>query len=194
MDPIAIFIGVGVFIALMFVVALLVRIVFRPPGVAAVVKKVREVLAARDVFDKAYRFTTASSAQQVIDAIERRWDRAVPTGPRDFYIESTIAEQQVILLYGNQETPRVFAARIDFESREPASGTLWFFDAIVLSPGTEAADQLRADFARLIAEVSPGSLLEECEGDVTIAAWFPKQREPGHRRQHGHHRRGGNDV
>jgi hypothetical protein len=76
-------------------------------------------------------------------------------------VVSVIEAQQVILRYGNQDTPRIFSARIDSQSKDPAQGTLWFFDAKVLSAGTEAAELLRANLAWLIEDLSPGSVLEE---------------------------------
>jgi hypothetical protein len=83
--------------------------------------------------------------------------------------------QQVILRFGNQDTPRIFSARIDFQSKDPAQGTLWFFDAKVLAAGTEAADLLRANLAHLIEEMSPGSVLEESSDPVVVATWKPDE-------------------
>jgi hypothetical protein len=102
-----------------------------------------------------YEFTASISAQRVIDAIDQHWGRTVPNGEAGIYVQSVIPQQQVILLFGNQIRPRIFAARIDFQSPDPVSGTLWFFEAEDLADGAEAADQLRSDFARLIADLSP---------------------------------------
>src|SRR5262245_34869975 len=84
---------------------------------------------AREVYRNAYEFTTSMPARRVMDEIAQRWGRTVPDGEPEFYVQSAIEEQQVILAYGNQIRGRIFAARVDFESRDPAAGTLWFFDA-----------------------------------------------------------------
>ena len=100
---------------------------------------------AREVYRTVYDFTTSISARLVTDAIEQRWGRTVPSGEAQFYVHSVIYEQLVILLLGNQDRARIFAARIDFQSRDPASGTLWFFDADG-DDRIEAANQLRSGF------------------------------------------------
>jgi hypothetical protein len=51
----------------------------------AKLRKVREVLKARDVFAKEYVFTTGTSAQQVIDALEHYCGRTVPNDNPGFY-------------------------------------------------------------------------------------------------------------
>ena len=84
---------------------------------------------ATEVYRTAYEFTVPLPAQQVIDVIEQRWGRMVPTGEPQFYVHSAIYEQQVVLRFGNAARPKFFAARIDFETREPATGTLWFYEA-----------------------------------------------------------------
>jgi hypothetical protein len=141
----------------------------------AALKQARRVVDAREVFAKEYVFTTRTSAQWVIDAIERNCGRTVPNGDPEFYVASVIEAQQVILRFGNQDTPRIFSARIDFQSKDPAQGTLWFFDAKVLAAGTEAADLLRANLAHLIEEMSPGSVLEESSDPVVVATWKPDE-------------------
>ena len=123
-----------------------------------------------------------------MDEIAQRWGRTVPDGEPELYVQSAIEEQQVILAYVNQVRARIFAARIDFEARDPAAGALWFFDAEG-DDLTEAAEQQRSDYARFITELSPGSVLQEREEPVLVATWRPRQREPGHRRQRGQHRR-----
>ncbi|HEV7420439.1 MAG TPA: hypothetical protein VGO30_11390 [Mycobacterium sp.] len=144
-------------------------------GFLATLKKTRQILKARDVFAKEYVFTTGAPAQQVIDGMEHYCGRTVPTGAPGFYVFSVIEAQQVILRYGNQDNPRIFSARIDFQSEDPAKGTLWFFDAEVLSAGTEAADWLRENLAWLIEDLSPGSVLEESSEPVAIATWEPDE-------------------
>jgi hypothetical protein len=102
-------------------------------------------------------------------------------------VHSVIYEQQVILLLGNQDRARIFAARIDFQSRDPASGTLWFFDADG-DDRIEAANQLRSGFNRLIKDLSPGSVLRERK-EVIIASWQPPEGETYQQRKPGQHRR-----
>jgi hypothetical protein len=104
-------------------------------------------------------------------------------------VHSVIYEQQVILLLSNQDRARIFAARIDFQSRDPASGTLWFFDADG-DDRIEAANQLRSGFTRLIKDLSPGSGLRECHEPVIIATLRPEKDETYHQRKPGQHRRG----
>ena len=156
------------------------------PGFFETIRITRRVLRARDVLMKVYDFTTSTPAQQVIDAIERRWGRAVPDGAPNFYVASVLHQQQVIVVYGNGELPRIFAARIDFQSRDPAAGTLWFFDGEPYASGTEAAEVLRAEFARLIAEVSPGAELNEHDGEVVLATL---EADPDWRAHRGAHRK-----
>ena len=143
---------------------------------------------AREVYRTVYDFTTSISARLVTDAIEQRWGRTVPSGEAQFYVHSVIYEQQVILLLGNQDRARIFAARIDFQSRDPASGTLWFFDADG-DDRIEAANQLRSGFTRLIKDLSPGSVLRERKEDVIIASWQPPEGETYQQRKPGQHRR-----
>ncbi|WP_319455401.1 MULTISPECIES: hypothetical protein [unclassified Mycobacterium] len=186
MDAVTILIGLGIVVASVLAIAFVVRILLLRPHLSAVLRKTRQVLHDRDVFAKVYAFTTSTSAQRVIDAIERRWERAVPDGEPGFYVASVIHEQQVILSFGNTDTPGIFSARIDFTSRDPASGTLWFYDAELLSAGTEAAEVFRAEFARLIAEVSPGAELLEHDGEIVIATSGP---DPDWRARRGSHRK-----
>lgn len=143
---------------------------------------------AREVYRTVYDFTTSISARLVTDAIEQRWGRTVPSGEAQFYVHSVIYEQQVILLLGNQDRPQIFAARIDFQSRDPASGTLWFFDTDG-DDRIEAANQLRSGFNRLIKDLSPGSVLRERKEDVIIASWQPPEGETYQQRKPGQHRR-----
>jgi hypothetical protein len=143
------------------------------PGFLETIRITRQILRARSVLLKAYSFTTSTSAQQVIDAIERRWGRTIPDGKRDFYVASVIHQQQVIVGYGNIEQPRIFAARIDFQSLDPAGGTLRFLDAEAYAHFTEWADIFRLEFARIIAGVSPGAELREHDGPVDIAGSGP---------------------
>jgi hypothetical protein len=163
-DAVTILIGLGIVVASVLVIAFVVRILLLRPYLSALFRKTREVLHDRDVFAKVFAFTTSTSAQRVVDAIEKRWGRTVPDGAAGFYVKSVIEAQQVILSFGNMDTPGIFSARIDFKSRDPAASTLWFYDAELLSAGTEAAEVFRAEFARLIAEVSPGADLHEHEG------------------------------
>ena len=157
------------------------------PRFLAALRHARQVVNAREVFAKEYVFTTRTSAQQVIDAIEQNCGRIVPNGDPGFYVFSVIEAQQVILRFGNQDTPRIFSARIDFQSEDPARATLWFFDAKVLAAGTEAAELLRANLAHLIEEMSPGSVLEESSEPVAIATWKPDENWTYERRNR--HRR-----
>jgi len=140
------------------------------PGFFETIRITRRVLRAREVLQKTFTFTATEPAYRVIDAIERRWRREVPNGTPDFYVANVIHEQQVIVAYGNDERPRIFAVRIDFQSPDPAAGTLWF----------------HADFARLIADVSPGAELHEQDGPVVIATTGP---DPDWRARRGSHRR-----
>ena len=156
------------------------------PGFFETIRITRRVLRARDVLMRVYDFATSTPAQQVIDAIGGRWSRAAPDGAPDFYVASVIHEQQVIVVYGNSERPRIFAARIDFQSRDPAAGTLWFFDGEPYASGTEAAEVFRAEFAQLIAELSPGAELKEHEGEVVLATGEP---DPDWRAHRGAHRK-----
>ena len=133
-----------------------------------------------------YDFTTSTLAQQVIDAIERRWGRTVPDGAPDFYVASVIHEQQVIVVYGNGERPRIFVARIELQARDPAAGTLWFYDGEPYASGTEAAEVFRAEFARLIAEVSPDAELHGHDGEVVIATG---EADPDWHAHRGAHRK-----
>jgi hypothetical protein len=185
-DAVTILIGIGVVVASLLAIAFVVRLVILRPQLSAALRKSRKVIDDRVVFSKAYEFTTSTSAQRVIDAIERRWGRTVPDGVAEFYVASVIHEQQVILKFGNTDTPGIFSARIDFTSRDPAAGTLWFYDAEFLSAGTEAAEQLRAEFARLIADVSPGAELLEHDGEIVIATTDP---DPDWRARRGSHRK-----
>jgi len=185
-DAVTILIGIGVVVASVLAIAFVVRILLLRPHLSAVLRKTRQVLHDRDVFAKAYQFTTSIPAQQVVDAIEKRWGRAVPDGAAGFYVKSVIEAQQVILSFGNTDTPGIFSARIDFTSRDPAAGTLWFYDAELLSAGTEAAEVFRAEFARLIAEVSPGAELLEHDGEIVIATTDP---DPDWRARRGSRRK-----
>ncbi len=155
------------------------------PGFFETIRITRRVLRAREVLQKTFTFTATEPAYRVIDAIERRWRGEVPSGTPDFYVASVIHEQQVIVAYGNDERPRIFAARIDFQSPDPAAGTLWFYDGEIYAPGTEAAELFRADFARLIADVSPGAELHEQDRPVVIATTGP---DPDWRARRGSHR------
>ena len=56
----------------------------------AALKQARRVVDAREVFAKEYVFTTRTSAQRVIDAIERNYGRTVPNGDPEFYVASVI--------------------------------------------------------------------------------------------------------
>ena len=156
------------------------------PSFLKTIRITRRMLRAREVLLKTFAFTAPVPAHRVIDAIERRWGREVPTGAPDFHVASAIHEQQVIVVYGYDEMPRIFAARIDFQSRDPAAGTLWFFDAETYAPGTEAAEVFRAEFARLISEFSPDAELHEHDGPVVIATSGP---DPDWRARRGTHRR-----
>jgi hypothetical protein len=178
-EGIAIFIGVCIVAAIVLAVAVFVG----SARVRSALLNWAKPAIARDVYRTAYEFTTSISARRVIDAIGQRWGRTVPTGEAGFYIRSVIEQQQVILVFGNQIKPRIFAARIDFESRDPASGSLWFFDAEDLSDGTEAADKLRSDFACLIAELSPGAVLQESHEDKDILTYRPEGPIRSHRRR-----------
>jgi hypothetical protein len=81
---------------------------------------------------------------------------------------------------------KFFAARIDFESREPASGTLWFYEAEDLGL-VGAADQLRLGFNGLLEELSPESSLRVRDEELVITTMDDEsygQRNPGqHRRR-----------
>jgi hypothetical protein len=148
---------------------------------------------AAEVYRTAYEFTTSVSAGSVVDAIEQRWGRATPEAEPQFYVHSVIADQQIILRFGNEARPRILSARIDFESRDPASGTLWFFDAEDHDL-VGAADQLRSDFDRLIKDLSPGAVLRVRDEPVTIATWRPDGDETYDKRKPGQHRRRGNSA
>jgi hypothetical protein len=84
------------------------------------------------------------------------------------------------------EAPRIFAARIDFQSRAPVEGTLWFFDAKDYADGTEAADVFHIVFAHLLAGVSPDAEIHEHDRPVVIASTEP---DPDWRARRGAHRR-----
>jgi hypothetical protein len=173
-DATAILIGIGIFVAIVLVAALVVRIVFMRSALSAAVSETRRMLKARDAYVKVYGFTASTPAQRIIEAIEKRYGRAVPDASSGFYVVSTIYEQQVILAYGNRHTPRIFIARIDFDTRDPASGAMWFSEADVYSPGTEAAQELHSELAQILDELSPGSVLEERK-DGVIATWTPPE-------------------
>jgi hypothetical protein len=187
MDAAAILIGIGIFIAVVLVAALVVRIVVMRPALSAAVSETRKMLKARDVYVKVYGFTASTPAQRIIEAIDQRFGRTVPSAEPGFYVESTIYEQQVLLAYGNRPTPRIFIARIDFDTRDPASGAMWFSEAEVYSPGTEAADQFRAEYAQILDELSPDAVLEERK-DGVISTWTPPENmrhppgKPRHRK------------
>lgn len=150
------------------------------------VRIARRVVRARDVVLKNFEFTAPAPARGVIDAIERRWGREVPSGAPGFHVVSVIDEQQVIVSYGCHGDRRIFAARIDFQSLDPAAGTLWFFDAEYLASGTEAALGFCVEFARLLAEVAPGAELHEHDGPLVILKGPP---DPDWRARRGSHRR-----
>lgn len=157
------------------------------PGIREMIRITRRVMREREVYRKSYRFTVAStSAQEVIDAVERYCGRTVPAVDAGFYVASTIFAQQVILNFGNEANPEMFSARIDFEPGEAATGVLWFFDAEDYAAGTERAEYLRANLAWLIERMSPGSVLEECTGPVIIASTGP---DPDWRERRGSHRK-----
>lgn len=155
------------------------------PGLFESIRMARRVVRARDVVLKSFEFTAPVPAQRVIDAVERRWGREVPTGAPGFYVASAIYQQQVIVSYGCDGL-RLFAARIDFQPLESAAGTLWFYDAEHLATGTEAAEEFRWRFADLLAEVSPGAELREHDGSVLIMKGEP---DPDWRARRGSHRK-----
>ncbi len=148
---------------------------------------------ATEVYRTAYGFTTSVSDGSVVDAIEQRWGRAAPTAEPRFYVHSVITDQQIILRFGNEARPRIFAARIDFEVSDPAAGTLWFFEAEDHDL-VGAADQLRSDFDRLIKDLSPGAVLRVHDEPVIVATWHPEGDETHHRRKPGQHRRTGDSA
>ena len=190
-EGIEILIGVCVVVAIVLVVVVVVRFVRRRSVIVAAVKHEFQLIDARQVYRNEYEFTTSISAQRVIDGIEKRWGGTVPNSEAGFYVKSVIEQQQVILVFGNQNRARIFDARIDFESRDPASGTLSFFDAEDPDDGTEAAEQLRSDFARLIDNLSPGSFLQQRHGGTVILTWRPEGPIRSHRRlPRGRHKPG----
>jgi hypothetical protein len=192
MERIAIVIGICIVAAILVPMAMLMASARLRKAVYFRAANYLEREKVREVYRTAYDFTTSISARQLIDAIEQRWGRTVPVGEPEFYVQSTIEGQQVILVFGHEARPQIFSARIDFASLDPASGTLWFFDAED-DDLIGAAGQLRSDFDRFISDMSPGSVVSERQEPVVIATWFPKQRQPGHRRQPGHHHRRGDD-
>ena len=180
MDATTILIGIGVLVAVLLVVSVVVRLVLMRPVIAATIR-------ARETVTKNYEFTTSVPAQRVIDAIELRWGRTVPDGEAGFYVESVMGHTQVIVVFGSQSRPRIFAADIRFESADPAAGTLWFSEAKYMAAGTEAAERLRAEFAALIADLSPGAEVRERDGESVILTWDPgpdsRHQPPRHRRE-----------
>jgi hypothetical protein len=155
------------------------------PGFFETIRLTRRTLRARGVFLKTFAFTAPVPADRVVEAIERRWGREVQD-ELDFYVESVIPGQQVILVFGKTEVPRIFAARIDFQSRDPAAGTLWFFDGKSYALGTESAEVFHIVFARLLAEVSPDAEIHEHDGEIVIATTDP---DPDWRARRGSHRK-----
>lgn len=127
--------------------------------------------SSQATFSNRYQFTTSTSAQRVIDAIEQRWGDTVPNGVPGFYVQDVIGHEEVTLRFGSQGRS-LFTAKILFESSDPASGTLSFTDSDSLATmrdlgtkyaidGTHPVEQLRSDYAGLIADLSPGAVLRE---------------------------------
>ena len=108
-------------------------------------------------------------------------------GKAQFYVHSVVYEQQVILLLSNQDRARIFAARIDFQSRDPTS-------ALCRSSTPTVTTALRLQpaffgFTRLVEDPARRALSSKREEDVIIAYFAATRAKRRQQRKQGQHRR-----
>lgn len=128
----------------------------------------RELAKASPVFGQVHRFATSVSSDRVATAIVQRWGRTPPTGPSAFYVHS-VTDDDVVLHLGNHVRDRFCGARIHFDSRNPAAGTLSFFDT-ASGVGYEEAQQLPGHLAELLAAIAPGSTVAAVPSTAAVPA------------------------
>lgn len=168
--------GLSILLWLCAIVAILLVLAVVVPRVITMSRAIAATNRSLKTLAKRYEFTTSTSAQRVIDAMEQNWEHTATNGAPGFYVQAVQGDDQVTLMLGNQAIPRIFAAEIRFESSDPASGTLSFTDLSTatglgleagralgrcLLDGAHPAEQLKADFAGLIADLAPGAVLRE---------------------------------